>query len=226
MKKLSPRALAAQALAPVLAGKSSLGSTLPPAQQACLPRDRPLLQNLVLGCTREWVYLEALLRPLLQQPVKDKAVLALLGLGLYQLLRTRIPPHAAIGETVEAAKELGFGRAAGLINALLRRFLREQQDLLVAGVGFEHAHPGWLKKRLEKDWPDHADAILAANNEPAPLTLRINRRRLTRNDYLRVRVTLRGAPLASDGGRGLKHGGGRRLHAERGHRSPAMAGVD
>ncbi len=184
MKKLSIRALAAQALAPVLAGKSSLGATQPPAQQACLPRDRPLLQNLVLGCTREWVYLEALLRPLLQQPVKDKAVLALLGLGLYQLLRTRIPPHAAIGETVEAAKELGFGRAAGLINALLRRFLREQQDLLAAGVGFEHAHPGWLKKRLEKDWPEHAAAILAANNEPGPLTLRVNRRRLTRNDYL------------------------------------------
>jgi len=179
----------------VLAGKASLGATLPPAQQACPPRDRPLLQNLVLGCTREWVYLDALLRPLLQQPVKDKAVLALLGLGLFQLLRTRIPPHAAIGETVEAAKALGYGRAAGLINALLRRFLREREDLLAAGAGFEDAHPGWLKKRIGKDWPDHAAAILAANNEPAPLTLRVNRRRLTRNEYL---VKLKAAGISAE----------------------------
>lgn len=195
MKALPVRALAAKALAPVLAGKASLGATLSPAQAACLPRDRPLLQNLVYGCAREWVYLEALLKPLLEQPVKDKAVLALLGLGVYQLLRTRIPPHAAIGETVEAAKQLGFPRATGLVNALLRRFLREQEDLKIAAAGLEHAHPAWLKKRLEKDWPEQAAALLAANNEPGPLTLRINRRRVVRNDYL---VKLKAAGISAE----------------------------
>lgn len=184
MKPRSVRALAARALAPVLAGKASLSSTLPVAQSACAPRDRALLQNLLLGTCREWLYLDALLKPLLQSAPKDPAVLALLGLGVFQLLRTRIPPHAAIAETVEAARELGFPKATGLINALLRRFQREQDELLARAAPLAHAHPDWLCKRLRTDWPDRLDAILDANNRPAPLTLRVNTRQISREDYL------------------------------------------
>lgn len=183
-KKLNVRALAAQALAPVIVQQASLSSTLAPIQQRCAERDRALLQNLVYGTVREWLYFIALTKPLLQKTVKDSTVLALLMLGIYQLLRTRIPPHAAISETVEAAKQLNLAHTAGLLNAVLRRFMREQEDLCASAVKYQHAHPDWLVKQLRKDWPEHADAIMAANNQAADLTLRVNSRQTTRTEYL------------------------------------------
>jgi 16S rRNA (cytosine967-C5)-methyltransferase len=107
-KKLNVRALAAQALAPIISQQASLSSTLPPLQTRCPERDRGLLQNLVYGTAREWLYFQALTRPLLQKSLKDSEVVALLAIGVYQILRTRIPAHAAIAETVEAAKQLGL----------------------------------------------------------------------------------------------------------------------
>jgi 16S rRNA (cytosine967-C5)-methyltransferase len=68
--------------------------------------------------------------PLLQKSLKDSEVLALLAIGVYQILRTRIPAHAAIGETVEAAKQLNLAHTAGLLNAVLRRFIQEQETLM------------------------------------------------------------------------------------------------
>ena len=184
MRPLNTRALAAQAIIPVIVQHASLNQVLPPVQQRCQERDRSLLQNLVYGTVREWFYLQALIKRLVPKPIKEEAALVVLSLGLYQLLRTRVPTHAAIGETVEACKQLGFNAQAGLVNAVLRRFSQEHESLCAQVTHEQHAHPHWLVKQLRKDWPKATEQILAANNHPAALTLRVNQRKISREAYL------------------------------------------
>lgn len=184
MKPLNTRALAAQAIIPVIAQGVSLNQTLPTTLQRCTERERPLLQNLVYGTVRDWFYLQALIKHLVHKAIGNPAVQGVLSVGIYQLLRTRIPPHAAIAETVEACKQLGYQAQAGFINAILRRFSQEQDTLCANTAHEQHAHPQWLLKQLRKDWPKAVEQILAANNQPAALTLRINQRKTTREAYL------------------------------------------
>ena len=101
------RALAATALARVLGGQS-LNTALPSQLQRVTPRDRGLLQQLCYGTLRHYPRLVALLRPLLNKPLKDKDldIQALLLLGLYQLDDTRVPEHAAVSATVTATAAL------------------------------------------------------------------------------------------------------------------------
>jgi 16S rRNA (cytosine967-C5)-methyltransferase len=103
-------------------------------------------------------------------------VRAALHLGLYQLLFTEVAPHAAVAESVELAKP---SPGAKLVNAVLRKVQREglelPSDADPAGAAIRHAHPEWLV-RMWWDWlgPEQTRALLAANNEPAELALRIN----------------------------------------------------
>jgi 16S rRNA (cytosine967-C5)-methyltransferase len=120
---------------------------------------------------------------------KDKDVYCLLLVGLYQLLDLAIPPHAAVAETVEAARCLGKPWASGLVNAVLRGFERAGADLLAQIDQQEEAataHPSWLLRRIQRDWPDDAPSILQANNQHPPMTLRVNARRMDRERYLRL----------------------------------------
>jgi len=97
-------------------------------------------------------------------------------------------PFTLVNQAVHAAKHSAATRAqAGFVNACLRRFLREREALVVATQGDEVAvwnHPAWWIKRLQKDWPEHWQAILMANQEQPPLILRVNRRHGSRDDYL------------------------------------------
>lgn len=181
-QRLSVRALAAQALAPVLAGRGSLSDSLPPALAACRPDDRGLLQALCFTAARQGLYYRAVLKPLLAK-TPEPVIEALLLLGLAQLRELRVPDHAAIGETVEAARQLGRAKLTGLLNAVLRRYQREQAELEARARSLQHAHPDWLVQQLRRDWGDEANAILAANNSEAPLTLRVNARKITRDAY-------------------------------------------
>ena len=100
---------------------------------------------------------------------------ALLLIGLYQLLHSRIPEHAAIGETVGCAGALKKPWAKGLLNAVLRRAQREHEAIfaeLDRDPVLHTAHPRWLQKALKAHWPDHWQAICAANNAHPPLILR------------------------------------------------------
>lgn len=186
---LNPRLAAARALSAVLAGKASLGGSLPDQLAQVTPRDRGLAQELAFGTARWQPRLAGLAARLLQKPFKagDRDVEALLLVGLYQLLYTRIPAHAAIGETVGCVDKLKKPWAKALLNAVLRRAQREGEALLLE---LEHdpvirvAHPRWLQKRLKADWPEHWEAICAANNLHPPLTLRVNRQSTSRADYL------------------------------------------
>ncbi|MEL0027552.1 MAG: transcription antitermination factor NusB, partial [Perlucidibaca sp.] len=151
-RELGVRALAAQALAPALAGERSLSATLPPAQRACRGEDNGLLQELVQGTARHAIHYRTLIKPLLQRAPKDSTVEALLLLGTHQLLVMRVPDHAAIAETVEAARQLGMDKLTGFINGVLRSLQRREEELRAAARVQEHAHPAWLLRALQADW--------------------------------------------------------------------------
>jgi len=92
----------------------------------------------------------------------------------------RAAAHAAVAETVNAARELGFARTAGFVNAVLRRFQRERDVVLAAvdaDLAVRSAHPGWLVEALRREYGDRVEAILEANNAHPPMWLRVNRRR-------------------------------------------------
>ncbi|MCQ4272452.1 16S rRNA (cytosine(967)-C(5))-methyltransferase RsmB [Pseudomonas kuykendallii] len=186
---MNPRLAAARALAAVLSGKASLGSSLPPLLERVDARDRGLAQDLALGTARWQPRLALLAEKLLQKPFKaaDRDVEALLLIGLYQLFHTRIPPHAAIGETVACADGLKKSSLKGLLNAVLRNAQRDG-DALIASLErdpvLHSAHPRWLQKALKGFWPEHWQAICAANNAHPPLILRVNRQHGARDAYL------------------------------------------
>ncbi|QZP34513.1 16S rRNA (cytosine(967)-C(5))-methyltransferase RsmB [Pseudomonas sp. DR48] len=186
---MNPRLAAAKALAAVLNGKASLNSSLPTQMDKVEDRDRGFTQDLAFGTARWQPRLSALAAKLLQKPFKaaDADVEALLLVGLYQLLYTRVPAHAAIGETVGCADKLKKPWAKALLNAVLRRAQRESEALLAE---LEHdpvvrtAHPRWLQKSLKAFWPEQWEAICAANNAHPPMILRVNRRHHSRDAYL------------------------------------------
>ncbi|WP_285422115.1 16S rRNA (cytosine(967)-C(5))-methyltransferase RsmB [Pseudomonas sp. efr-133-TYG-23] len=188
---MNPRLAAAKALAAVLNGKASLNSSLPTQLDKVEDRDRGFTQDLAFGTARWQPRLSALAAKLLQKPFKaaDADVEALLLVGLYQLLYTRVPAHAAIGETVGCADKLKKPWAKALLNAVLRRAQRESEALLAE---LEHdpvvrtAHPRWLQKSLKAFWPQQWEAICAANNAHPPMILRVNRRHHQRDAYLKL----------------------------------------
>ncbi|PPB88296.1 16S rRNA (cytosine(967)-C(5))-methyltransferase RsmB [Acinetobacter soli] len=146
-------------------------------------RDRALFHELVLGTLRQWFALKAITLPLLTKPLNNETVESCLYLGLYQVLCTRIPAHAAISETVTATKQLGFHALSGIVNAILRRATRET-DAFQSQLQQAHGLPSWLYKRLKRDWPAQLDDLCQQLKHTAPLTLRINQRQIVRDAYL------------------------------------------
>lgn len=153
-------------------------------------RDRALAMEMAYGVLRWRWRLDAILRQLLSKPLKkrDQCLNFLLWVGLYQLIYMRIPPHAAVTETVDATEALEREWARGLVNACLRRFQREQAELQSASESSNVAafsYPQWWLQRLQHDWPDGWREIACAGNERAPMTLRVNAVRQSRSDYAR-----------------------------------------
>lgn len=147
------------------------------------------LQALAFGTLRWYPRLACWIDALSSRPADQlqPQVQALLAVGLHQLEFSKHPAHAIVHQAVEAADLLGAARAGGLINAILRKFLREQGALRERAqqepVG-RFAHPQWLIDAIRNDWPDDWEQILAANNQPPPMWLRANRRRNTAAGYL------------------------------------------
>ncbi len=117
----------------------------------------------------------------------------------------RYPPHTVVSQAVEAAKGGRETRAlAGFVNACLRRFLREGEAIRARAQAAPEArwnHPAWWVEQLRRDHPAHWDALLAANNRPAPMALRVNRRRIARDAYWRElqALGLEAVPVGVDG---------------------------
>jgi 16S rRNA (cytosine967-C5)-methyltransferase len=195
--------LASGAVGRVLAGRSldaELAATWARHPQLA-ERERAALQDLAYGTLRFLGRLEALLDELLDRPLSDARLRALLLTALYQLEHTRAAPHAIVNHAVQCAGKLGLTSARGLVNAVLRNFLRSRA-LLEARIErretARYSHPQWWIDRLRADYPARYESVLEAGNLRPPLTLRVNRRRATPAEYLRlldecsVRATLIG----------------------------------
>lgn len=182
------RAAAAIALHRVRDRGQSLSRVLVQSPLPRPPADRALTQELVYGSLRHLPRLEALVGFLLNHPVKpsDRDLEALILIGLYQLTGMEMPPHAAVAATVEASRLIGKPDKAALVNALLRRFLRER-DTLMAEVerlpSVRWLFPEWLLAALRQDWPEDWERIVAASNQRPPMSLRVNRLRTDRRAY-------------------------------------------
>lgn len=184
------RAEAARALARIVFDGVSLRAALMEVNPRIADsRDRALLAASLFAASRWWLRFDAALGLLTDKPLPPKAreVRALLVLAFAQLAVLQLPDYAVVAACVDAARVLGQPHYAGLANAVLRRFLRERAELdakLAADAVTRHAHPRWLIDAIERDWPQQAEAIFNANNHEAPLTLRVNRRRIERDALL------------------------------------------
>ncbi len=186
------RAAAAQVLVAVAEDGKSLNAVLPAAQeQLDCERDRSLLAAMCYGAIRWYPRLAAIADGMLDRPMKaaDKDIHALLIIGLFQLLYSRIPVHAAVSATVGATRVLGKPWARGLVNAILRRFQRERDQRLAAADENEvslWAHPQWLIDAIRADWPAQWERILAANNSEPPMWVRVATDIEQRDSYQRL----------------------------------------
>lgn len=202
---MKTRAHAAKVLFEVVEQGASLSAVLPAAQQQLAAKDRALLQELCFGSLRWLSRLEAIAAALMSKPLKGKyrTLHYLLLVGIYQLLYTRIPPHAALSETVSACRPLKGDSFRGMLNGVLRNVQR-QADALQQKVDEKEtsrfAHPKWLLQRLKAAYPGQYTAILNANNQRPPLWLRVNRRHHDRAGYQALLAAQEIAVAAEDPG--------------------------
>jgi 16S rRNA (cytosine967-C5)-methyltransferase len=182
---------AARALADVEAG-SALPRALADvfAMRGVTPSARGAIQDLAYRSMRRWGTAHALLHMLADKPQTHPRLTALLCSAL-ALLSDESPAyseHTLVDQAVEAcAADRELSRAKGMVNAVLRRFLRERETLMAAVARDDEArlnYPRWWIDAMREAWPQQADAVLAAGNRPPPLTLRVNRRKTTVADFL------------------------------------------
>jgi 16S rRNA (cytosine967-C5)-methyltransferase len=185
---------AAQAVAAVLeAGQSADAALAEQAAEAAEAQQqggpRSAIQAVTLGTLRWYLRLAPAVLPLLARPGAhtDVRLRALLVCAAHQLEYSTHAPATTVAAAVDAARRLGLERAAGLVNAVLRRYLREHVALLAAAdrdLATRHAHPAWLVEALRAAWPAELEQLLAANNAHPPLALRVDLSRTRIGDYL------------------------------------------
>ena len=175
-----------------VAGGRNLNSALAalwPRHPQLTAQQRSTITDLCYGTLRFGIQLEAVLAQLLTKTLQDESLRWLLLVALYQLQYTRAAPYAIVDHAVRCAAVLGKPQAAGLINAVLRNFLRKREALLAKAAVNDtgrYAYPHWWIDKLRKQYPRYYTEILAAGNLHPPLTLRVNRRRISRDDYLQL----------------------------------------
>ncbi len=196
---MESRLIAAQIITQVIKDRRSLNSSSPALlQKLADPRDRALAQQLAYGTLRWLIALDAMLTPLLKRPLrrKDSDILALLYLGIYQLMYLRIPAHAAVASTVSAARALRKPWATSLVNAVLRQFIRAQEqpaNETENDPATTLSHPRWLLDEMRRAWPEHWRQIAEENNRQPPMTLRVNPAQGGRDAY-RAELEAAGIP--------------------------------
>ncbi|SBS24841.1 Ribosomal RNA small subunit methyltransferase B [Marinomonas spartinae] len=185
----SARQVAIQVMTSVLRQQGSLSTQLARHQQDVSSEHIPLLKELCFGVCRQYPLLNSIALHLLSHPFeeKDTDLYATLLLGLYQLGYMNTPDHAAVHETVEACRLLKKDWATKLMNAVLRRYQREADEIieqLEAMPSVEYNHPKWLVKRFAKHWPEQFEQIIEAGNSHPPMCIRVNTSTVSRETYI------------------------------------------
>ena len=185
-----PREIAFRVLLQRENGKDYVEDLLDQALGRAKPADRGLLQELVYGVVRWQATLDSLIARKTSGRTQKAGLQILLRLGLYQRFwLSRIPDHAAVNETVEIAKQMGFGAQSGFVNAVLRGYLREPEaterlleDLKQNDPALGYSHPQWLCDRWEtRLGRDNCLRLLEWNNTPPPTYARVNTLRADAN---------------------------------------------
>jgi 16S rRNA (cytosine967-C5)-methyltransferase len=182
----SVRAVSAEIVDAVVGAGQSLDTLIRNNEERVPANERSLLRMLCYGALRHHWVLQEWIDQLVAKPLRkrDRVINALLAIGLYQIVEMRIPDHAVVSETVEAARLLRRPKLAGLVNACLRRFVRD--DLSSKAPLSDQSkwnHPDWLIRQIRKDWPDDWQSVLTANMERAPMWLRANSSRNSAEQY-------------------------------------------
>ncbi len=183
------RSISAYAVARILREGVTLDQALAGALAAANTQVAPTVRSLCYGAVRGYFRHEAILARLLSQPVAslDFLVRAVLSVALFELEDARSPEYAIVDAAVTSAKSTDAARASGLVNAVLRRYLRERAAIdaqIASNPVTRHAAPIWLADRFRADWPVRWTQLLAASDTQAPMWLRVNRRRTTTAEYL------------------------------------------
>ncbi len=180
--------LAAQAVGQVLAGRN-LTQTLESVWKQypqLSPQQRAITQDLSYGALRHLGRLQAYLAQLLSRKLDDERVQHLLLVSLYQLEYGKTSPYAVVDHAVKAAGHFKKPWAKGLVNAVLRNFLRRREDLQSTLGDDEvalYSYPQWWIAKLKSQYPERWQAMLEAGNQRPPMTLRVNRRHMTSTAY-------------------------------------------
>ena len=149
------------------------------------PSQRAALQDLSYGTLRFYGQLRALLELLLHKPLSDQRIYHVLLVALYQLQYSKAAQHAVVDHAVRSAQLLN-PKISGLVNAILRNFLRNQNLLLEQAAQYpegKYSYPQWWIDELIAQYGERSAAILEAGNRHPPLTLRVNRLRGTVDEY-------------------------------------------
>ncbi|MBG6029284.1 16S rRNA (cytosine(967)-C(5))-methyltransferase RsmB [Proteus mirabilis] len=196
------RSIAAKAINQVLDQGLSLSTVIPELQKNISDKDKPLLQEICFGVLRTLPQLEWIIQQLMDKPLKGKQRILhyLIMVGLYQLLYTRIPAHAALAETVNGAVTLKKPQLKGLINGVLRQFQRQQDILNERFQNSENRflHPSWLLARIKQAYPEQWMSIVEGNNQKPPMWLRVNQRHHSREEYLTLLENEKISAIADD----------------------------
>jgi len=152
-----------------------------------IPAARAAALDAVYGSLRQFGRLEFLLGRLMSKPLSHRETYGLLRAALYRLESRPEAAHTVVDQAVKASGELASGVFKGLVNGVLRNYLRQRESLLSALASDEVAryqHPRWWLERLRRAYPQQWEEIVAADNTQPPMTLRVNRRKGTVADYL------------------------------------------
>lgn len=191
MARASLQIAAAHVLRDVIDQGRSLDQTLQAQERQVLPDQVGALREIGFGGCRHYCHLDGIISSLLSKPIrrKDRMIHFLLVAGLYQIIHMRVPDHAAVNQSVAALSASRQAWARGLVNGVLRGYLRIRDDGRLTELEEEltpaqrMSLPTHLHQWIQQAWPDHAGAIFRAFNERPPMTLRINPLKTTREDY-------------------------------------------
>ncbi len=180
--------LAAEAVEQVFAGRnlSVTLETLFANHQNITPQQRAVAQDLSYGSLRYYGAVASLLSQLLEKPLPDERLRCLLLVAIYQLQYDKAAPHTVVDQAVKAASSSKKTWAKGLVNGVLRNFLRQQTSLTEALANEEiaqYSYPQWWITKLKYQYPDDWQAILEAGNQHPPMILRVNPRRTSASEF-------------------------------------------
>ncbi len=186
---MDPRFAAIETLLRVVRDQQSLTASTDITIALVGSEDRPLYRQLCFGLLRQYWSLHKIASLLVTKPLaaKHADIELLILLGLYQIEYLSIPDHASVSQTVEVTSALRKSWAKGLVNGVLRKFIRDRSAIIARleeDPVFRFGHPDWLIRMVKQAWPNQYADILEENNRQAPLTLRVNRWKCTRDSFM------------------------------------------